>query len=216
MPDIKLWLSPGACSLAPHILLHEIDAPFEPVVTRVLRGEHLTEEFTRINPKNRVPVLSLDGEVITELPAIATAIAGLRPERHLMGRTNLDKARVYEWMNWLSGTLHGQGFGCLWRPQRFSDEPEMFESIKAKGLKTISECFAAIEKRLTGPFAVGGAFTIADPFLLVFYRWGNAIGIDMQASYPNYTAFAHSLLRRRSVEAAVAAEGISPTGIATA
>ncbi|HWK66777.1 MAG TPA: hypothetical protein VNS34_17770 [Rhizobiaceae bacterium] len=111
MSEIKLWFSPGACSLAPHILLREIEAPFEAVKTSIPDGAHLTEEFTQLNPKNRVPVLLLDGEVITELPAIATAISNLAPKRSLMGRTDLDMVRVYEWMNWLSGTVHGQGFG---------------------------------------------------------------------------------------------------------
>jgi len=150
VPEIKLWYSPGACSLAPHVMLHEIRVPFDAVETSVAKGANQTDEFARINPKCRVPVLSLDDEVITEVPATATAIANLAPERHLMGRTALDRVRVYEWMNWLSGTLHGQGFGGLWRPQRFSDDPEVFESIKAKAKKTISECFNVREPDL-GP-----------------------------------------------------------------
>jgi len=208
VPDIKLWYSPGACSLAPHVLLHEIRVPFDAVETSVAKGANLTDEFARINPKKRVPVLSLDGEVITEVPAIATAIANLAPERHLMGRTALDRVRVHEWMNWLSGTLHGQGFGGLWRPQRFSDDPEVFESIKAKGRKTISECFEIIERRISGPYSTGDGFTAVDPFLLVFFRWGNGIGIDMPKTYPSYTTFAQGLVQRESVAAALAAEGI--------
>lgn len=108
MPEIRFWYAPGGCSLAPHILLHEVGAPLEAVETSLAKGAHLTDEFARINPKKRVPVLSLDGEVITEIPAIATAISDLFPEQFLMGRTSLGHARVYEWMNWLSGTLHGQ------------------------------------------------------------------------------------------------------------
>lgn len=208
MPDIKLWYSPGACSLAPHVLLHEIRVPFDAVETSVAKGANLTDEFARINPKRRVPVLSLDGEVITEVPAIATAIADLAPERHLTGRTALDRVRVYEWMSWLSGTLHGQGFGGLWRPQRFSDEPEVLESIRAKSRKTISECFEVIESRLTGPYSTGDGFTAVDPFLLVFYRWGNGIGIDTPRTCPSYTTFAQRLVQRASVAAALAAEGI--------
>lgn len=208
MPDIKLWYSPGACSLAPHVLLHEIGVPFDAVETSVAKAANLTDEFARINPKKRVPVLALGGEVITEVPAIATAIADLAPERHLTGRTALDRARVHEWMNWLSGTLHGQGFGALWRPQRFSDDPEVFEGIKAKGRETISECFEVIESRLSGPCSTGDGFTAVDPFLLVFYRWGNGIGIDMPDTYPGYAAFARALVRRDSVAAALAAEGI--------
>ncbi len=209
MPELRFWYAPGGCSLAPHILLHEIGAPFEAVQVSLANGAHLTDEFARINPKQRVPVLSLDGEVITEVPAIATAISNLSPEQTLMGRTPLDRARVYEWMNWLSGTLHGQGFGGFWRPQRFSDDPNVFESIRVKGRKTISECFDLIETRLSGQHSTGDAFSAVDPFLFVFYRWGNGIGIDMPEVYPKYTALAQALVQRKSASSALAAEGIN-------
>ncbi len=208
MPDLKLWYSPGACSLAPHILLYEIQVPFDAVETSIAKGAHLTDEFARINSKKRVPVLSLDGEMITEVPAIAATIADLAPEQHLMGRTALDRARVCEWMNWLSGTPHGQGFGALWRPQRFSDDPKAFEVIMSKARKTISECFEIIESRLSGMYSTGGGFTAVDPLLLVFYRWGSGIGIDMPSNYPSYSTFARRLVQRDAVVAALAAEGI--------
>lgn len=214
MPDIKLWYASGACSLAPHVLLHGIRLPFDAVETSVATGAHLTDEFAQINPKKRVPVLSLDGEVITEVPAIAAAIADLAPRRYLMGRTALDRARVHEWMSWLSGTLHGQGFGALWRPQRFSDDPKVFQGITAKGRRTISECFDFVESRLSNPYSTGGGFTAVDPYLLVFYRWGNGIGIDMPAAYPGYTALAQELVQRASVAAALAAEGLSGRALA--
>lgn len=208
MREIKLWFSPGACSLVPHVLLREIGASFEAIETPVSKGANLTEEFARINPKRRVPVLSLDGELITEVPAIATAISLLAPERRLMGRSDIDAARVYEWMNWLSGALHGHGFGALWRPARFSDDPGTFGIIQAKGKMTISECFDMIEKKLSGLYSIGDAFTAVDPFLFVFYCWGNRIGVDMRASYPKYAAFAQGIARRESVAAALAAEGV--------
>ena len=214
MPNIKLWYAPGACSLAPHVLLHEVRVPFDAVETSLATGAHLTDEFARINPKKRVPVLFLDGEVITEVPAIAAAIADLAPERCLMGRTALDRARVYEWMSWLSGTLHGQGFGGLWRPQRFSDDPEVFERIAGKGRRTISECFDFVESRLSNPYSTGDGFTAVDPYLLVFYRWGNGIGIDMPTAYPSYTTLAQKLVQRDSVAAALAAEGLSDRALA--
>lgn len=209
MADVKFWFSPGACSLAPHVLLLESRVPFEAITTSVFEGEQLTEAFARINPKKRVPVLSVDGQVITEVPAIATAISDLAPERCLTGRTPLDRARVYEWMAWLSGTLHGQGFGALWRPERFSDDPSLFERISAKGRTTISDCFDTIESKLSGPHSTGDAFTAVDPYLLVFYRWGNGIGFDLPARHPNYTNFARTLVERASVASALIAEGIA-------
>src|SRR5581483_10426829 len=153
MPEITFWYSPAACSLAPHVLLHELGLPFTACETSVRKGATQTPEFARINPKKRVPVLSLDGEIITEVPAIATAIASLAPERHLMGRTTLQQVRVYEWMNWLSGTLHGQGFGGVFRPQRFSDQPEVIESIQAKGRQSVADGFTVIDRKLTGRYA---------------------------------------------------------------
>lgn len=112
-------------------------------------------------------------------------------------------------MNWLSGTVHGQGFAGLWRPQRFSDDPAVFESVKAKARKTISECFDVIERTIPRPYSTGDGFTAVDPFLLVFYRWGHGIGIDMPQTYPNYTILAQRLVQRDPVAAALAAEGIN-------
>ncbi len=209
MADIRFWYASGACSLAPHILLHEIGLPFDPVETSIAKGANLTEDFMRINPKGRVPVLSLDGEIITEVPAIASAIAALAPDRHLMGRTEIDRARVLEWMNWLSGTLHTQGFGALWRPQRFTDDPGAFAAIEAKARRSIGGCFEVIDGRLAGDFSAGDAFSAADPYLLVFYRWGNGIGIDMRTRYPRFTTFAQRLVQRPSVMATLLAERLA-------
>ena len=114
-------------------------------------------------------------------------------------------------MNWLSGILHGQGFGALWRPQRFSDDPAALGSIAAKGRRT---CFEAIEGKPTGPHSTGDGFTAVDPFLLVSYSWGNGVGIDMPRTRPNYTAFARTLVQQASVAAALAAEGVGGRALA--
>lgn len=212
MPAIRLWYSPGACSMAPHILLNELGLDFEPIRTPIKEGAVQTEEFGRLNPKRRVPVLALDDEVITELPAVATAIALLKPERHAMGQGLMGQARAYEWMNWLSGTVHAQGFGCLWRPQRFSDDASVHEAIMARGRKTVAEYFTMIDAKLLGDHAVGKDFTAVDAFLLVLYRWGNIIGLDMAGTYGNYHRFAQGLSRRASVQKTLATEGVRLEG----
>ncbi|KIX05265.1 uncharacterized protein Z518_06137 [Rhinocladiella mackenziei CBS 650.93] len=206
MASIKLWFSPGACSLAPHILLHEAGMPFETITLSVKAG--FPEEFRHLNPKMRVPVLSLNGHVITENPAIMTAISQLAPEKHLMGKTDLDKVRVYEWMNYISGTLHGQAFGGLLRPHRFSDDPSTYNSIKEKSVKTIAECFNHIEQNLSGVHAVGDDFTAVDAFLLVFYRWVARFNWDLQGQYPKYTKLVVEVVKRKAVQDALAAEGV--------
>jgi glutathione S-transferase len=206
MAAIKLWYSPGACSLASHILLKETGVDFEAVMVDVHIG--IPEEFSIINPKLRIPVLSIDRENITESPAILTAISQLSPEKHLMGQTNLEIVREYEWLNWLSGTLHAQAFGGLFRAQRFSDDPSTYESIKAKSLKTVEECFDMIERSLSSFHAVGDSFTAADAFLYVFFRWGASLGMGMKEKYPKFTNLVVELAKRQSVQEALNIERV--------
>ena len=205
-PSITLYLSPGACSLAPHILLHEVGIPFDTVKLSTRSG--LPAHFAKINPKKRVPVLVLDGkEIITEVPAILTAIAHLAPKRHLLGKTPLETVRAYEWMNYLSGTLHGQGFGCLWRPARFSDDMSLLDGIRAKGRKTIEECFELVETRLNGAHAVGEDFSVVDAYLYVFWRWGSEVGVEM-GRFPKYGALVRGMIGMESVKVTLKVEGI--------
>ncbi|KAJ3486583.1 hypothetical protein NLG97_g6583 [Lecanicillium saksenae] len=206
MTIIKLWYAPGACSLAPHIALKEAGIEFESIQLDVFAG--LPDEFRKINPKMRVPVLSIDGEAITEVPAIMTAISQLAPEKRLLGETNLEIVRTYEWMNWLSGVLHGQAFGGFLRPSRYSDDPDAHPSIKAKGLQTIQECYATIDDKLTAHTAVGSRVTAVNAYLYTFYRWGASLGLDMKATYPNYTELVENFLKHWSVEATLKEEGI--------
>lgn len=206
MAPIKFWYSSGACSLAPHIVLHEAGVEFESVKLNVHAG--YPEEFRQINPKMRVPVLSIDGQIITEIPAIMTAISQLVPEKHFLGKTNLEVVRTYEWMNWLSGVLHGQAFGGLIRYYRYSDDTTTYPSIKAKALLTVKECFATINQDLSSEYAVGSSFTVVDAYLYVFYRWGASLEIDMKEEYPKYTSLVVNLVKRQSAQAALKAEGI--------
>lgn len=212
MPTITFYYAPGACSLAPHVLLRETGVHFEAIANKVDgTGTAFIKGFSAINSKMRVPVITIDQDTITESPAVATAIAGLAPGMYLMGCTPLKTLRVYEWMNWLSGTLHGQGFGALFRPERYSDDPAALNGIRAQGRKHVEICFDEIEGRLNGIHAVGNAFTAVDPYLFVFYRWGNDVGFDMRGKYPKYTALVSNLVKRPAVRATLEAEDLQST-----
>lgn len=206
MAEPILWIAPGACSLAPHILIREAEIDFKTVVLSAKAG--FPEEYRHVNPKARVPIFQLGDETITEVPAIMTAISQLSPNKQLLGKTNLEIVRTYEWFNWISGTLHGQAFGGLRRPSRFSDDPQTYDSIKAKGKKTVEESLTYIEENLKGNHAVGDTFTAVDAYLLVFYRWGNETGYDMRVKYPKFTGLVIEALKRDSVNAAIEDEGI--------
>ena len=206
--NVKLWYSPGACSLASHILLNESGIDFELIKIDSRTG--FPANFDKVNPKLRVPVLAINGEYVTETPAIMTAISQLAPGVRLLGQTDLEIVRVYEWLNWLSGTMHGQAWGGYLRSERYSDDPSMFPAIKAKARKSIKECMNKIENDLRGEHAVGTHFTVVDPFIFVFYRWTafNFPDLDMQKRFPKMTNLIKDLLTRSAVQKALATENI--------
>ncbi|KAM0517028.1 hypothetical protein ACHAPE_005140 [Trichoderma viride] len=196
---VKLWYSPGACSFAAHIALFE--AGLQPELILAQTGK-MTEEFARVNPKMRVPVLAVGDEVITEMPAILTAISALNPTRQLLGQNTAEIVRSYEWLNYLSGALHGQGYGGLWRPERFVSDESLYAAVQERARQTIKDCYAFVDGKLSdskSTNSVGDSFTGVDAFLLVFYLWGIRSNIDMDTDFPAYAALAHRLLQRESV-----------------
>ncbi|KAH8803469.1 glutathione S-transferase [Xylogone sp. PMI_703] len=200
VPALKLWYSPEACSMAPHVILLEAGLDFELVLAKVGK---FTDEFMAFNPKGRVPVLAMGNEIITEMPAILTAISSFVPDLKLMGKTTQETVRVYEWLNYLSGVLHGQGYGALWRPERFAEDPKLHPALKVKAAGNIKQCYAFIESSFVAAgttYAVGNSFTAVDPFLLVLYRWSSApaLNLDM-ADYPHLAQWAGRLSKRESV-----------------
>ena len=204
----KLWISPGACSLLPHILLREAGLSFELVKVDITQ-ERLPEEVRRINPKMRVPILVLDdGTIITETVAISTWISQQVPEKGLFGKTNLDIVRSYEWLNWLSGTVHERGLGGLFSPSWFAADESAYVAVQTKSREWVDKCFGDIETKLARTHAVGDDFTVVDCFLYVFYRWGYLLSLDMESLYPKWAALALNVAKRDSVKGAVETEGI--------
>jgi glutathione S-transferase len=207
---LTLHYSPGACSLAPHVLLYETGIPFEKVLTSTSDGTTKSDAWKKINPKGRVPVLVIDGEVLTEVPAISSYISSQKPELHLMGRSAMEQAHVLEWFNWLSGTMHGQGIAGMFRPYRFTDDESAFPAIKGKAKQTLTDGHSQIEGKLAGrQWACGDHFTAADPMLLFVLRMSNRLGFNIKATYPAYTAWVGRMEMRPSVQAMLSAEQIS-------
>jgi glutathione S-transferase len=208
---LKLYYSAGACSLAPHILLEESGLAYSAELVAIAEGKTRTPEYLAINPKGRVPALvTEEGEVLTEVPAISWYIANSASSIRLLPQDRLAGARCFEWFNWLSGTVHTMAFSQFWRTQRFVADEKLFPPIQAKGKENILENFAYIEKRLAGRnWAVGNAYTAVDAYLLVFFRWGNRIGIDMRGGYPQWTVQAERVLQRPAVQRVLQQEGIN-------
>ncbi len=209
---IKLYYSPGACSLAPHIVLEELGIAFEPVLVSLKDGEQRKADYLRINPRGRIPALNVDGKVLTECVAILTYLGGGYAERGLWPKDTWRQAEALALMSWLSSTVHIAVAG-LFRPTRFAEDVSVHEPIKATARATLENCYAEIDKMLTGKtFAMGGQYTVCDPYLLVFYRWGNRIGIPMKDRYPVWAKHAQRVASRPTVKRVFEAEGIQLEG----
>jgi glutathione S-transferase len=207
-PTLHLYHTPGSCSLAAHIALQASGLSFSTTNLNATRG--FPASHLHLNPKGRVPILEVDGELITETPAILSVITALAPEKELLSKGLIAQAREQEWIAWLCGTLHGQAFGCVFRPGRFVGDEGMHDAVRAKGRNDVKDCFESIEKKLEGKkWAVGDAFTLVDAYLLVFYRWGNLLKMNMRENYPNYTRIVDETVARADVKRAIEDEGIS-------
>lgn len=214
----------GSCSLAVRIVLEELDVPYTAhrVSARAAGDEASQPAWRARNPKGRVPALSpvpgrAGGEplLLTEVPAIMTYLSRLRPALDLMPADPAREARTIEWTNWLSGWLHAVAFAGIWKPQRFTADEAAHAGLVARGHANVLDAFATIEGIFGDGrrWAVPDAYTVADAFLLVFYRWGSTIGLTMQ-DYPAWGELTRRLLKRRAVASAFAKDGLDESGFA--
>ncbi|KAI0521707.1 glutathione S-transferase [Xylaria bambusicola] len=220
MPEITLYHYNGACSQVPHILLRHLDLPFKSVLMKMdetgmvaADGSLSNAEYRKINPAAYVPVLTVDGEVVTEQFAILTMIALQSPDKTakegLLGHDSLEKVRVTEWMIWLSDTLHSSGYGAFLHPERYVEgNKDMYPAVKEKGRKTIDYSYDIIEKRLKErTYTIGEHLTVVDFFLYTLWAWGvRLVKIDMKATYPAYGKLVQRVEALRSVSETVKAE----------
>jgi glutathione S-transferase len=139
--DQTLYYSPGACSLAIHIVLEEIGKPFNLKLIVTDKGEASMPEFRRLNDKGRIPVLLDHGSIWTEAPAILLHLALAHPESGLAPKGSGELCRTVEWFNWLSGTVHSTAVRLVWRPESFTTEPDRRDGIIKKGREQIDEAF---------------------------------------------------------------------------
>jgi glutathione S-transferase len=201
---MKLYYSPGACSLSPHIALREAGIAFE--AEKVDLGSKKTEsgaDFKAINPKGYVPALKLDdGQVLTEGPAIVQYIADLKPGSKLAPASGTPaRYRLQEWLNYITSELH-KSVGSLFN----SKMPKEWQDQVKEG---IAGRFDFLSKQLEGKtFLTGDTFTVADGYLYTILTWTSHLGIDL-AKWPVLKAYVERVAQRPAVQAALKAEGLA-------
>ncbi|MBS0444916.1 MAG: glutathione transferase GstA [Proteobacteria bacterium] len=200
---MKLYYSPGACSLSPHIVLRESGLAFDAVraSTKTHQLDDGTDYYT-INSKGQVPLLELDsGERLSEGPAIVQYIADQAPDKKLApANGTMGRYRVQEWLNFITSELH-KTMGNLFNPATPEDAKQMFRDRTLAKLKWVDD-------RLAGKnYLMGDAFTIADAYLFTVTNWTQYIGVDI-SGLKNLSAFQARMAARPAVQEALRAEGL--------
>jgi glutathione S-transferase len=199
---MKLYYSPGACSLHPHITLRETGLPFD-LVRVDLRAHKLAgsgDDYYGVNPKGYVPLLELDdGTRLSEGAVIDQYIADRKPDAKLLPPAGtLERYRALEWLNFIATELHKQ-FSPLFYPTTPDD-------VKTQQRQRIGGRFDLIEKTLAKqPYLLGETFTVADAYLFNMLRWTEFTGID-RSKWPTLVAFFERVAARPAVKAALEAE----------
>ena len=200
---MKLYYSPGACSLSPHIVMREAGIPVQ--LVKVDLQAKKTEDgtdFRTINSKGYVPTLELpDGQRLTEGPAIVQYLADQAPARGLAPASGtIERYRLQEWLNFISTELHKQ-FSPLF-------DPASEATLKTRQVEGIGTRFDWITKQLgSRDYLMGSAFTVADAYLFTVLGWAKYVDIDL-AKWPVLAAYAARVTQRPQVREALKAEGL--------
>jgi len=200
---MKLNYAPGACSLAPHIVLNEAGLPFD--LVKVNLKEHKFDDgsdYYPVAPKGQVPLLELDsGERLSEGPVISQYIADQVPAKKLLpANGTMERYRVQEWLNFITSELH-KGIGGLFNPLMPDDGKAV---IRTKALSKLQW----VDEQLEGKhYLMGDAFTVADAYLFTVTNWTAHTGIDI-SGLKNLGAFQARMAARPAVQAALKAEGL--------
>jgi glutathione S-transferase len=201
---MKLYYSPGACSLSPHIALHETGAKFDlaKVDARTKRMED-NRDFREINPYGYVPALELDsGEVLLEGPAIVQYIADLNPDAGIAPPPgSLERVRVQSALALINSEIH-KAIGALFAPG-------LDEDGKAKAIEKIHARLDVLDRQLgDAHYLANDRYSVADAYLFVVMRWLKFFRISLDR-WPALKAHHALIAQRPAVQAALAAEGIS-------
>ncbi|MHB8115402.1 MAG: glutathione S-transferase family protein [Acidithiobacillus ferrivorans] len=177
---MRFYMTPGSCSTGIHILLEELDFPFEAWIVNLPAGEHHKPEYRAINPKSTIPTLvRQDGTALTEFQAIAWWLARTHPKAKLLPESPDGEARVLEVMDYAVGTLHGQGFARIFITDTFTPNAADHAAVQARGREIVNQGFAIMNDALAGLDYVTGSFSIADAALFYVEFWADRLGIPL-------------------------------------
>ena len=200
---MKLYYSPGACSLSPHIALLEAGLPYD-LVKVDLKAKQLEngDDYLKVNPKGQVPALGLDsGELVTEGPVIVQMIADKVSAKNLApARDSAERYKLQEWLNFITTEVH-KNFGPMFSPVLADDAKAFFKD-------RVMTKFKYIDSQLPGrDYLMGKQFTVADGYLFTMLCWADRMKFDLSA-LPNLVAYKNRVGARPMVQQALTKEGL--------
>jgi glutathione S-transferase len=206
---LTFYYATNTCALASHIALEEAGAAYETRRIDFGAAEQTKPDYLKINPKGRVPALGTERGVLTENPAILAYIAQTHPEAKLAPLDDpFALAELQSFLSYLCSTLH---VAHAHRPRayRWADDPAAQEAMKKKVPETVGACFDLIEREmLRGPWVMGDAYTVADPYLFTLARYMEVDGLD-PAAYPRVLDHRDRMAERPAVQRVLKSEGLA-------
>lgn len=202
---MKLYTKPGACSMADHIALRWIGKPFDLQVMDAAGMK--TPDFLKLNPAGAVPVLEVDGWVLTQNAAILNFLADTFPESGLGGDgTPKSRAEINRWLAFLNADVH-TAFHPMFGSTRYLGDEAMIEKSKTNARQKLRELYERVDAQLAGKDWLTGSRSIADPYLFVTLRWARSTQVDL-SGLENLAKFFERMRADADVAAAMAAEGL--------
>jgi len=200
---MKLYYSPGACSLSPHIALLEAGLPYD-LVKVDLRAKKLEngDDYLAVNPKGQVPALALDsGELVTEGPVIVQMIADQAAGKNLApARDSTERYKLLEWLNFITSEVH-KSFGPLFSPVLADDAKAFFKDRVMGKFKYVDAALAGHD------YLLGKQFTVADGYMFTMLSWADRMKFDL-SGMPNLVAYRDRVAARPMVKEALTKEGL--------
>jgi glutathione S-transferase len=201
---LTLFYAPGACSMAPHIVLEESGEKYQAKRMDLAKGEQKTADYMKIHPLGRVPALQLDdGSPLTENTAILPYLGkrfGLWPTEPVK------EARALSVVGFFASSVH-PAHAHIGRPERYTEDKSALPGLQAMGKKTFHEYLKQIDATYAGREWLSDGYSALDPYAFVFYVWGVKRELPM-AELRNYGAFKDRMLKRPAVQRVVADEGV--------